>query len=360
MVNRVGPPEVIDPSPLLAPICEKYKLPALGGAILTKGEVTSLGVIGLRKRGGTEPVTAQDLWHIGSCTKAMTATLVGIMVDEGTLRWDLTLAEAFPDLAPTMHESYKTVTIEQLLTHRAGVPGELNADGLWASLWKHTGTPVEQRRALTEGVLKKAPVHAPGNKYLYSNAGFAIAGHIAETTTGVAWEELMRQKLFKPLGMASAGFGAPGSTASVDQPRGHRGAGAAVEPGKQADNPAAIGPGGTVHCSLEDWSKFIALHLDCAAGRVRLLKPATVAKLHTAAPGPGQKYALGWGLFERPWGDGTVLTHSGSNTMWFAVTWIAPKKDFAVLVVCNQGDGDAPKACDDAAAALIQAHQTKR
>jgi hypothetical protein len=50
---------------------------------------------------------------------------------------------------------------------------------------------------------------------------------------------------------------------------------------------------------------------------------------------------------------GNVLTHSGSNTMWFCVTWIAPERDFAVLVMCNQGErGD--KACDEAASAMIQ------
>ena len=56
---------------------------------------------------------------------------------------------------------------------------------------------------------------------------------------------------------------------------------------------------------------------------------------------------------ERPWGEGTVLTHSGCNTMNFAVVWLAPKRDFAVLICCNQGDGEAAQACDRAAAALI-------
>ena len=63
---------------------------------------------------------------------------------------------------------------------------------------------------------------------------------------------------------------------------------------------------------------------------------------------------MGWIVAERDWGSGTVLNHAGSNTMWYAVTWIAPKKDFAVLVACNQGGDEAEKACDEASSLLIQ------
>ena len=85
--------------------------------------------------------------------------------------------------------------------------------------------------------------------------------------------------------------------------------------------------------------------------------------LHEPAPkkdsDAGPDYAMGWSVTRRGWaGDGgLVLTHNGSNTMWFAVTWIAPAKDFAVLVACNKGGAEAEKACDEAAAALIQHHQ---
>ena len=87
---------------------------------------------------------------------------------------------------------------------------------------------------------------------------------------------------------------------------------------------------------------------------------ASLAKLHQAIDGEGADvkttdtsgYAMGWGVAARPWADGRVLTHSGSNTMWFCVVWIAPKKDFAVLVACNAGL-DAAGATDQAAGAII-------
>lgn len=354
--------------PLLEPIRAKHKLPALAAALWEDGKIRAIGAVGVRVRSGTDAVTVLDRFHLGSCTKAMTATLVGVLVEEGSLRWDSTLGEIFdakaPDLAARMHQQYRGVTLAQLLTHRAGVPSDLQEGGLWARLWEQQGTPTEQRAQLAEGVLTRAPLHAPGGEYLYSNAGFALAGYAAELVTGEAWEALMQERVFRPLGITSAGFGAPGTPVkrggAVDQPRGHRRTGAPVEPGKGADNPPAIGPGGTVHMTLEDWAKFVGLHVRGARGEAGLLlKPETFRRLHELPKGDpaaeGADYAMGWGRPEREWAGGRVLTHAGSNTMWYCVVWAAPEKDFAVLVATNTGEPAAPAACDQTVGAVLQA-----
>jgi CubicO group peptidase (beta-lactamase class C family) len=342
-----------DLSPLIAPIVERHKLPGMVAAVVQGDEPVALGAAGVRRKGSPERVTVGDRFHIGSCTKSMSATLLAMLVEEGKLSWTTTLAQTFPDLAESMHPDYRSVTLEQLLSHRAGMPKGLDRGGLWARLRLHRGRPTEARRLLLEGVVAQAPASEPGTEYLYSNAGYAAAGHMAEEVTGASWEELMRKRLFAPLGMTTAGFGAPGRGKVLDEPRGHRRSGDPVEPGPRADNPPAIGPAGTVHCSLGDWAKYIRLHLRGARGDAPMLGPATFDKLHTPR-GDEPKYALGWLVVERRWGGGEVLTHAGSNTMWFAVSWLAPKRDFAVLVACNQGGDEAEKACDEAAWALIR------
>jgi hypothetical protein len=108
---------------------------------------------------------------------------------------------------------------------------------------------------------------------------------------------------------------------------------------------------------LADWAKFIADQLRGARGEKALLKPETYRKLHTP-PFDGD-YALGWLVTERDWGGGRVLTHAGSNNMNLAVVWMAPLRDFAVLVVTNQDGEAAAKACDEVASALIQLHESK-
>ena len=184
-------------------------------------------------------------------------------------------------------------------------------------------------------MLRRAPAAPPGTRFIYSNAGFSIAGLMAETRTGTAYEELIRTRLFAPLGMTSAGFGPPGTAGRLDQPRGAPADGMPVEPGPAADNPPAIAPAGLVHMTIRDWAKYVAMHVRGARGETTFLSGRSFARLHT--PPSGFEYAMGWAVATRPWGGGDVLTHAGSNTIWYAVAWLAPKRDFAVLVTCNQG-----------------------
>ena len=349
-VHAAAPPSK-DVSALLAPIIQKHDVPGMAAAVVRGGETVALGVAGVRTRGKSDKIAAADRFHIGSDTKAMTAMLCGILVDEGKLKWDQTLGETFPELKKSMHTQYQAVTLQQLLTHRGGAPADLTKDELWGKLWQHKGTPRSARRLLVQQVTSKPTEATPGEKYIYSNAGYSIAGYMAEKVTGKAWESPMREKIFRPLGMTTAGFGAPGKAGKNDQPRGHKADGSPVEPGPGADNPGAIGPAGIVHCSIGDWAKFVAANLP--SGKTKLVKPETLDKLHTPAPGE-PKYAMGWKIADnQPWAGGPALTHAGSNTMWYAVAWLAPKKDFAVLVACNQAND---KACNDAVLALIGDH----
>jgi CubicO group peptidase (beta-lactamase class C family) len=359
-------PIVRDVSALLRPIREKQDVPAMVCAIVHGEHTVALGADGVRKRGTDVKVTVDDEFHLGSCTKSMTATLCAMLVEEKKLAWSTTIGESFGDLAAKMHPDWRNVTLEQLLTHRAGVPSDLSTGGLWDKLWHHGGIPTAQRETLVEGVLEHPPVSPPGTKFLYSNAGFAIAGAMAERAARTPWEDLIRVRLFEPLGMKSAGFGAPGTFGALDQPLGHMQDGKPMELGVSSDNPQAIAPAGTVHANIADWAKYVALHLggDRAAfdprekQRAHLLTPESFARLHTPPPNAEPTYAMGWSIAERDWAGAKkrVLTHNGSNTLWFCVTWIAPEKDFAVLVCCNQGGAKADKACDEASWALIQDH----
>src|SRR5207247_8126565 len=171
------------------------------------------------------------------------------------------------------------------------------------------------------------------------------------TITGKSAEALRPAALFRPLTLTTAGFAPPATRAKPDHPRGHNADGSPVDPGPEADNPVAIGPAGIVHCSIGDWAKFAAANLPSA--KTKLVKPQTLEKLHTPAVGE-PKYAMGWIIADnQPWAAGPALTHAGSNTMWFAVVWLAPRKDFAVLVACNQANAEA---CNDACLALIADH----
>jgi CubicO group peptidase (beta-lactamase class C family) len=339
----------------LEAIRAKHALPALAAAATTSERLLAIAATGVRKKGSPEPATVHDRWHLGSCTKSMTATMLARFVERGTLSWDTAMGKAFSDLVGSgeMRDEYVPVTMEQLLAHRGGIPSDLSANGLWGKLWEKKGTPTEQRRQLLEGVVQMPPASAPGTAYLYSNAGIAIAGHMAERATGKSWEDLMQAELFGPLGMRDVGFGAPGSAEKVDQPWGHHGPTLTpVPPGPNADNPPAIGPAGTAHASLADWAKYAAIHLRGSRGKTGYLKPETFAHLQEK-PKAGD-YSFGWGHGERPWAKGHVLSHSGSNNSWFCVVWLAPNRDVAYLACCNAGGAAAAAAADEAVQAVMK------
>jgi CubicO group peptidase (beta-lactamase class C family) len=355
--NETRPASPQNLNSLLEPLLKKYELPALAGAIVTSKGLAAVGAVGVRKYGTDTPVTVEDQFHLGSDTKAMTATMLATLVEEGKLSWDTSLEQVFPELVPKMNPAYRKVTLEQLMAHRAGFTDESWPKGMtFAEVHTIPGTPREQRATYVAMVLSEPPDYPPGSKFLYSNRSYAVAGAIAERVANDSWEHLMQKRLFEPLGMSSCGFGAMGTPGRIDQPwqhklllTWHR----PIEPGPMADNPPAIAPAGTVHCSIIDWGKFVSAHLRGERGEAEILKPETFKRLHMP---PAGDYGFGWMVLERPWAGGRALTHTGSNTQNYAVVWMAPERDFAVLVMSNQGGDEMFEACDTVAAALIAHH----
>ncbi len=347
-----APPTFDDLDAVLEPIRAANDLPSLTAAVFDDRTLLALGAVGVRKLGDPTAVTKGDVWHLGSLTKAMTATLTALLVEEGVVKWSTTLAEAFPEWATTMDAGYRDVTLKMLLAHRGRAPASVPAD-LWAEMWK-PGVSADQRKAAVQGMLTRPP-ETPSGGYVYSNAGYMMVGAALEVATKKTWESLMNERLFGKLTMATCGYGYPGTVGMVDQPWGHALKGTKltpIPPGPQADNPPSLGPAGTVHCGLVDWAKFLRVHLVGAQGGATLVSSASIKELQT--PWTGGDYALGWGVGTRSWAGGMVLSHSGSNTMNYATVWIAPKKNRILVAATNRGDGTAAKGVDAAFAPLIE------
>lgn len=355
-----------DLATILEPFRAQSDLPGLVALVLRGDRIVAQGAVGVRKQGAAGRITLDDQLHLGSCTKAMTATLVAMLVDEGKLNWTTTLRELFGDTVKDMHPDWKNVTLQQVLVHRAGLPrGNDPGVGLEARLVAPNKSVRELRQVLVESQLSREPETSPGTKEIYSNVGYIIVGAALETITGHTWEDLMQERLFKPLGITTGGFGAPGTAGRVDQPWGHDRSGDPIEPGgPRSDLPRYAGPCGAAHMTVTDWARFITLHLrgDPANPnrRVALLSPRAFEHLHQASP--GETYAPGWavGIFDpakgaRPDDKGVVFGHEGNNGFWYSKVLVAPEIDLAVLVVCNRGGAAiGGKAVAAVAVELIQ------
>ena len=121
------PPSPIEPGvvgdgrlfDLVETIRDRHNLPALGAVIVAEGQIAEQTVSGVRSISSNVNVTISDRWHIGSVTKAMTATLTAIMVEQSLISWTTTPLDVWPEYAASMHPQYQSVTIVDLLSHRA-------------------------------------------------------------------------------------------------------------------------------------------------------------------------------------------------------------------------------------------------
>lgn len=314
---------------------KEHKLVGLAAMVMVDGKVMSSAADGERKKGSGVPLELGDRWHLGSISKSITATMIGRLVESGQMKWTDTIGERFSDAS--IHEDWKPVTLQQLLTHTAGAPANFS---LGVSLKKPALGPecTRERRKAVIDVMAEKPAHPPGEKFAYSNVGYTIAGAMAESATGVSWEDLVKREVFEPLELTGTGFGPPKSPSeTLDQPRGHRGTYAwKTSASDEQDNTPIIGPAGTVHMTLSDLCTYATEHLRGELGAGKLLTVETYQRLHTPKL---HDYACGW-VVKQPTDEipCTVYWHNGSNTMWYALIVFIPGKDMVVAVTSNDGD----------------------
>ena len=367
VVNDPVVPKQIDLKEVLAPVVSSNPLPALAAIVFDDQKVIASGAIGVRKFGDPTLVTIEDSFHLGSCTKAMTATLAARIVERGDISWTTTVKEALG--LQNVDSALENITLLELMSHTAGMPASLKNQppGLWKYLyynntWQKGAKGRADRLKVAELLFSATPAQAVGS-YKYSNAGFMIAGAMLEAATDTEWEDLMRTELFKPLGMKNCGFGPAARPDKVDQPWPHKLGNdkpllvtPLIRAPESWDNPRSLGPAGTVSCTISDWAKFGQLHLGDGGDYI---STESMSKLHEVRNASARS-ALGWYSYRRSWAGGTALSHTGSNLFNFAIVWISPTKKKGVMVATNIGDGKTRgkifKILDGVVWQLIQAH----
>jgi CubicO group peptidase (beta-lactamase class C family) len=355
----------------LEPLRQKYGLPALAAATARGGQLQGSGACGVRALGTTVAVSVADRFHLGSDTKAMTALLCGMAVEAGKLRWESSLGEVLGSTVPGLNPKLAAVTLEQLLSHSAGIPSDteemkklyFNTDAFDYNL-----APLRLR--MLSAWKANAPVTTPGTAFHYANFGYLIAGAMLEHATATPWEELITRRIFEPLKLTSAGLGAQATPGKLDAPVGHSiNEDGSVTPmywGAAADLPPALGPAGTAHMSVLDFATWAAWNAGGARRGPALVRPQTLAriqrghidtgKIPDAKPGtPSEgRYAMGWGVVKWPAMKNPVLQHNGSNSMNLAKVLIDPAADLAVTVVTNFPGPKAEAALTEVMLALYQ------
>jgi CubicO group peptidase (beta-lactamase class C family) len=286
------------------------RIPGAALAIVAEGSTVHAKGYGYRDLARRLPMNAQTAYPIASTTKALNATLIGMLVDEGSLAWDTPVQTYLPwfrlrDAAVSMQ-----VTLRDLIVMRTGLPRH---DWLWI------GHAIE-RASLIERMRHLDCSFGFRERFQYNNLTTAAAGYVAETVTGRCWEELIRSMLLEPLSMTStvctppdlawnlaqgensltAGSTSPNITCSY-----HETVARELVRTQRMESQSLLAPAGSaIHSTIEDMARWAAFNLE--GGTVQgkaLIKPKTLADIHApelsarfdpSCPTPHAGYGMGW------------------------------------------------------------------
>lgn len=329
---------------------QTFEVPGIAVAVVKDGRVVLQQGYGVRKLGGTAPVTPQSMFRIASNTKAFTTAALAILIDEGKLMWDDRVVDRMPSFQ--MHDPYVTreMTIRDLLTHRSGLG--LGAGDLM--FWPATDlNPAEIVRRI-----RYIPLATSfRSRYAYDNLLYLVAGHIVETVSGKPWEQFLRERIWTPLGMTHTA----GSTralidgADVAAPHARADGKLVVLDQTDHDNNA---PAGSMNSCVEDLAKWMILQLSrggkiFTAERSKEMWSANtitpIRDLPKGAPAAFESvqpqfsaYGLGWGL--RDYRGRKVVQHTGALAGYVSRTVLIPDLHLGVVVLTNQEETAAHAA----------------
>ena len=315
-----------------------WRVPGLAIAVVKDGRIVFAKGYGVRELGKPAPVDTQTLFAIGSTTKAMTAASLGMLVDEGKLRWDDRVTKYLPGFQ--LADAYVTreLTIRDLLTHRAGLG---NGDVLW---YHADNTPEE--------VIRRArfiePAYSLRSSFIYQNVMYAVAGQVVAAVSGMPWERFVRTRIFGPLDMRNTVplLDSAAKRSNVASPHYRFGDTIRVIANAPVD---AVASAGAVWASVADMARWMRFVLDSArVGGQRLLAPATYAEwlkpqtmVTVGEFYPTARltkphwttYALGW--FQEDYAGRMVDFHTGSIDGMVAIIGLIPDERLGVYVLAN-------------------------
>ena len=309
-------------------------VPAIGASIVQSDGDAISHVVGARRRDSRDKVLVSDKWHVGSCTKSITAALWARLVELGLAEWDTPLPEIFEGLR-SVDRGWADVTIRHALQCRAGFPPNVGR-GTFKSLWKETRPLPVQRSDVVEQALQRPPTSL--DRFVYSNLSYIVVGSAIDRIAKMSFEDALELYVLQPLAVRTAGFGAPEDIC------GHRPRvklhgtsffrGPPANPDDRgSDNPRVFSSAGTLHLSLDDWSTLMTIFL--AGNDRQLLHEESLETIFRPVLQAGYCMAMGW--MQSPRSLGVSYFMQGSNTLWSATSMLALDRKRCVLVACNDG-----------------------
>lgn len=323
-----------------------WRVPGLAIAIVRDTTVILAKGYGVREAGKPERVDARTVFAIGSASKAFTAATVAMMVDEKKVRWDDAATRHIPGFQ--LFDPYVTreITVRDLLSHRSGLSrGDL--------LWYGSELPREE---IVRRVRFLRPSWSLRAQFGYQNIMYVAAGEVVRAASGRPWEDVVRERLFEPLGMRESSVSVRDLEGRANVARPHRLVRDTLQviPYRNIDN---VGPAGSINSSVTDMTRWVRMQLDSGrangrtivslGGFLEMRRPHTVIPLDTGARRANpyrhlRSYGLGW--FLEDFRGREVVHHGGNIDGMSALVAMMPEERVGIVVLTNMNGSGLPAA----------------
>ena len=325
-----------------------WEVPGLAIAVVKDDNVVRAKGYGLREVGKYELVDEHTVFAVGSTTKAFTAALVGMLVDEGKLAWDDRVIEHLPGFL--MYDSWITrvVTIRDLLAHRTSLP---SCDGLWYIFGYDRDELVRRVRYLE-------PLVGFRSTFMYQNVMYVVIGQLLDAVTGESWDELVAERIFDPLEMNETNTSVTdlATLKNIATPHINIDNELQTMPWRNVD---MVAPAGAINSNVTDMAQWLRLQLgDGTYEGQQLLSPISIQTMHTPqmiqsigddpvtqlilANTSFLDYALGWYTYD--YLGHKVVEHNGSIDGMYALVSMMPEENVGLVILTNINSTHLPFA----------------
>jgi microsomal dipeptidase-like Zn-dependent dipeptidase/CubicO group peptidase (beta-lactamase class C family) len=332
-------------------VVAQYRLPGIAVGVIEDGRVTHTITRGELVAGSGRPITDDSVFKIASNSKAMTATVLARLVQQGKLRWDDPVIKYLPDFRLGDEWITRNLMVRDLLVHNSGLP-EGGGDLM---LWPE---PNEFTRAdILAGLAHIKPAYGFRAGYAYDNTLYIVAGEVAAVAGGASFEHLVQREIFEPLGLRQCRVGAFDRDAAGEVAQPHR----RTPDGNVVFNPdpprvpaIASAAAGGIRCSLGDMLAWARQWLAPTPAQLQWLdarQREEMWKARTPMPISAQRrawdnthtlaYAYGFRLADMH-GEWTV-SHTGTLSGMYSAMMLLPDRRSGFVLMTN-GDGDAARS----------------
>ncbi|MBL8988557.1 MAG: serine hydrolase [Gemmatimonadetes bacterium] len=319
----------------------EWHIPGLAIGVIRDGQVVVAKGYGFRDVEGREPVTSRTVMGIGSNSKSFTVVLMGMLADEKKLDWDAPVRTYLSDFRLWDDFATREMTPKDLVSHRSGLPRHDNA-------WY--GRPFS-REELYQRLRYLEPNASFRSRYQYQNLMFMTAGYLVEKISGRGWDELIRDRIFMPLGMLRSNTSVRETPGAGDFafPYTWRNDSLIRLPFRNID---AVGPAGSINSSVDDMLNYIQFRIDQGQfGGKRLLSEANERLMQSPQMVTGASVdhpelghaAYGLGVGVSTYRGAKLVSHGGGIDGYIsAMSWM-PDERIGIVVLTNlSGNNPVP------------------